>query len=287
MIYLILSILSTSAIFIIFKWLGKLKTNTFLVIVINYLIAGTIGWILEGPGLIEKALASDWLLETVLLGSCFVGMFYLMAITTHKAGTSSTVVANKMSVVIPVIAAFFIYNDDVTTLKIVGIVLAMIGIFLVTRNKNIENRWGRNFWLLMLLFIGSGLIDTFIKLIEQRHLGEDDVIAFTSVLFLTAFTMGILVLMLRWRNVIQTFRLRKIGLGTLLGTVNFASIYFLVLALKEGDIQSSVLFPINNIGIVLTSTILSILLFKEHLSRLKIAGIVVSVLSLIVLMMAV
>lgn len=286
MIYLFLSIISTSAIFIIFKWLGRLKTNTFLVIVLNYLFAGMIGWGLEGGLFVEKVLNSNWMIETVLLGSSFVGMFYLMAITTQRAGTSSSVVANKMSVIIPVIAAIFLYNDDVSFLKVAGIILAMLGILLVTRNKGAENRWNKNFYLLILLFIGSGLIDTVIKLIEENHLREDDIIAFTSVLFLTAFSMGTIILFFRWKNVIQTFRLRKIFLGLLLGSVNFASIYFIVLALKESEMQSSVLFPINNIGIVLTSTIFSILLFKEHLSKIKVLGIAVSVLSLILLMMA-
>jgi drug/metabolite transporter (DMT)-like permease len=250
------------------------------------MFAGLIGWVIEGSDFLDKVINSQWVVETVLLGSCFVGMFYLMAVTTHKSGTSSTVVANKMSVIIPVVAAFYIYNDDVTLLKILGIVLAMIGIFLVTRTKNIGNRWGKSFWLLILIFIGSGLIDTFIKLIEQAYLNEDDVIAFTTVLFLTAFIMGLIILSFRWKNTVQTFRLKKLLLGLLLGSVNFASIYFLVLALKESGIQSSALFPINNIGIVLGSTILSILLFKEQLSTLKIAGIAVSILSLLVLMMA-
>ena len=286
MTYLILSILSTSGIFIIFKWLGTLKTNTFLVIVLNYLFAGTIGWVLVGGDFLDQVFRSSWWIHAVLLGSSFVGMFYLMAITTHRAGTSSSVVANKMSVVIPVIAAFFIYNDEIGLIKISGILLALLGIFLVTRNKESDQKWGKNFWLLMLLFIGSGLIDTFIKLIQDSYLKPDDVIPFTSVLFLTAFFMGLIILSFRVKNTIQTFKPRKLLLGLLLGSVNFASIYFLVLALGHGGIESSILFPINNIGIVLVSTSFSMLLFKENLSKIKLAGIVVSIVSLLVLMIA-
>ncbi|HAW51335.1 MAG TPA: hypothetical protein DCX54_03245, partial [Flavobacteriales bacterium] len=285
-IYLLFSILSTSAIFVIFKWLGKLQTNTFLVIVLNYIFAGAIGWIMEGGGFVDKVIQSNWAAVTVLLGACFVGMFYLMAVTTHRSGTSSTVTANKMSVVIPVAAAFLLYDDDVSILKILGITLALIGIFLVTRSKQTERNQGRNVWLLILIFAGSGMIDTIIKLIEQKYLSGTDVIAFTSVLFLTAFVMGMLIVLLQLKKTRRTFNARMIFLGLLLGIVNFGSIYFLVLALKHGGIQSSVLFPLNNIGIVITATVFSILLFKEQLSSFKIAGIVVSIVSLLVLMLA-
>ncbi len=72
-----------------------------------------------------------------------------------------------------------------------------------------------------------------------------------------------------------------------LGLVNFGSIYFLVQALKVTGMDSSVFFPLNNIGIVVLSTALSVLIFKESLSKVNIAGILLSVVALVVLMLSV
>ena len=284
MIFLLLSVVSSSLIFLIFKWLGKLKVSNLTVIVMNYLFAGLIGWIIQGPDYLEHVISSSWLLSAVMLGSIFVGMFYLMARTTQLVGTSPSVVANKMSVVIPIIVAFLVWKDHVNAWKIGGIILALLGIYLVTRKKDRHMPSGQHSLLLMLVFIGSGFIDTMIKLIEQTYLSDDDIVAFTTVLFQTAFLSGLILLCFNYKRTLKSFKVKKIFLGFLLGSVNFASIYFLILTLKEGQMESSVVFPLNNIGIVLLSAVLSRLIFKEHLSSRNMAGIAVSILSMLLLM---
>ncbi len=77
-------------------------------------------------------------------------------------------------------------------------------------------------------------------------------------------------------------------LGALLGAVNFGSIYFLVKTLnythpQHGTIDSSVVFEINNIGIVALSVILGMLIFQEKLSRINVAGITVCIIATILL----
>ena len=53
--------------------------------------------------------------------------------------------------------------------------------------------------------------------------------------------------------------------GIALGIPNFGSIYFLVLALRSGGMESSTIFPVNNVAIVMISTFLGILLFRERM----------------------
>ncbi len=284
MIYLLLSILCSSLIFIIFKWMGKLGMNTILVIILNYLVAAATGALLTGSEYMHTLTSAEWVKWALLLGSGFVGMFYAMARATHLAGAAPAVVANKMSVVIPISVAFIFLGDEITWLKILGIVLALFGIFFATRKEEKSSIWNRNFLLLMIIFLGSGLIDTSIKLIENFYLTEDDSILFTSILFLAAFSGGVVIFSVKLRSHIRSFYWNKFWMGLALGLVNFGSIYFLVMALKSEGMQSSVLFPLNNIGVVVLSTLMSILFFKEKLSKANVAGLILSVLALFVLM---
>ena len=284
MIFLILNIVSTSIIFLIFRWLGHQRVNTFLVIVLNYLVAGLVGILVEGSRFFDVLFSAKWLWPAVILGSTFVGVFFLMSEATRRSGTASSVVANKMSVVIPVGVAFFFYGDQVHILKISGIALALLGIFYVTRRKGMEERVNKNALILISVFIGSGLIDTSIKYLETFYLTQDDIIIFTSALFTTAFICGLVVVFIR-RNQLKIIQpVKLVGSGTVLGLVNFGSIYFLVLALRHSGLESSVLFPLNNIGVVLLSSLLSMILFGEEITKSKWWGIVFSILALVVLM---
>lgn len=286
MIYLFLSILSSSLIFIAFKWMGKLNMNTLLVIVINYLVAATTGILMYNGDFVTDAINLPGLFWTLILGSGFVLMFYAMAIATHRSGAAPAAVANKMSVVIPVAVAFLFLNESITIMKISGIILALTGIYFSTKKKEKSGMFSRNFLLLLFVFIGSGIIDTSLKLIEKYYLNEGDVILFASTLFLTAFLSGLVILSFRVKQHVKSFYFKKIWMGIFLGLVNFGSIYFLVLALKSPGMESSVLFPLNNIGVVVLSTLLSILFFKEKLSAGNIFGLTLSVLALIVLMIS-
>jgi multidrug transporter EmrE-like cation transporter len=59
--------------------------------------------------------------------------------------------------------------------------------------------------------------------------------------------------------------------------------YYLVKALADSGLQSSVIFPINNVAIVIVSAISGILLFAEKLSKLQIAGILLACVSIAIL----
>ncbi|MGY8914875.1 MAG: EamA family transporter, partial [Flavobacteriales bacterium] len=74
---------------------------------------------------------------------------------------------------------------------------------------------------------------------------------------------------------------RNVIAGLVLGIFNYFSIYFLLRALQNDFINSSSIFTINNVAIVLLSTIFGILFFKETLSKMNWFGIGLAVISII------
>ena len=68
--------------------------------------------------------------------------------------------------------------------------------------------------------------------------------------------------------------------GTVLGIINYGSIFFLLKALHFEGLESSTIFTVNNVAIVMLSTILGLMLFKEHISRKNWIGIALAIISI-------
>jgi uncharacterized membrane protein len=71
--------------------------------------------------------------------------------------------------------------------------------------------------------------------------------------------------------------------GILLGIVNYFGVLFFIKALGTNIFDSSIIFGINNIGIVILSVLLGLLLFKEKLSSINLIGVFISIIAIFML----
>lgn len=289
MIYLFFSIFCSASIFLIFKAFKKYHVNTFSAIVINYFIAAATGVLsLDQLPTVKELISSSWLINSFILGLFFITLFNVMAVTSQKLGPSVASIANKMALIIPVIFAVIYYGDSMSALKLFGIFLALIGVYLsIVKPKTLKNK--RNLKLLfipIILFLGSGFIDTFIKYNQEVHLeGEKDFAKlFTLLSFLTAFVLGTVVLI--FDKTKRDFSRATFLGGIILGIINFGSIYFLIQTFNASSLESSVVFPINNMGVVLLTGLSSAFFFKEKFSILNIWGIALSLISILLISLA-
>lgn len=283
MIYLLLSVLASTLIFVVFKLFGKFQVNTLHAIVINYFVACFSGLVAyTGTVEIQQIPSYGWFYYTLALGTLFIIVFNLMALTTQRSGLSVVSVATKMSVVIPILFGIFYYKDHLGVLKVIGIVLALAAVYLASiKSKTGVTIQKKNLIFPILVFVGSGIIDTSIKYLEGTYIAEADVPIFSATIFAAAATLGILILIVQairgkfhfqWKNVIG---------GIVLGVPNYFSIYFLVKALRSGVMDSSGIFTVNNVAIVMASTLVGILVFREKLIPKNWLGIILAVISII------
>ncbi len=224
----------------------------------------------------------DWFLYTVALGMLFIVIFNLMAITTQRSGLSVVSVATKMSLVIPIVFGLVYYKESLGVLKLTGIILALFAVYLASlKTKKGLKIDKRNLIYPLLVFLGSGIIDTSLKYLEDTHVAENEVAIFSSTIFAAAAVVGILILtfqalrgkfVFEWKNVIG---------GFFLGIPNYFSVYFLVHALRSNILESSGIFTVNNVAIVMTSTLVGIWLFKEKLMTKNWLGIFLAVVSIV------
>ena len=285
MIYLLLSIIASTIIFIIFKLFEKFNINILQAIVVNYCIAFTTGVLAyKGTITISQLPNLDWFYYTLVLGALFIIVFNLMAITTQRSGLSVVAVATKMSVVIPVLFGLLYYNENLGAIKLFGIGIALIAVYL-TSNKSDQRTVinGKLIVLPILVFVGSGIIDTSIKFLEDAYVANNDVPLFSAIIFLAAAIIGFIIIIIQVMSGSFKFEFKNVIAGICLGVPNYFSIYFLVKTLRSDILESSGIFAINNVSIVTLSTFAGIFLFKEKLIRKNWIGIGLAILSIILI----
>jgi uncharacterized membrane protein len=109
---------------------------------------------------------------------------------------------------------------------------------------------------------------------------------FSASIFLFAAITGLFIFVFRYFKTKQWFNVKDVIGGVCLGIPNYFSIYFLIEALRNPDLDSSIVFVINNVSIVVLSTVVGILLFKEHLFKKNKVGIALAVFSIILVALA-
>ena len=170
MIYLALSIVSSTGIFVLFKIFNKYKIDTLQAIVVNYITACICGLIHNDKNLVvSEIVSSDWFIGVIILGFLFIAIFNVMALTAQKNGLSVASVASKMSVVIPIIFGIYVYNESIGFQKIIGILMALVAVYLTAIKAKDNSVVTQSLYLPILLFFGSGIIDTSINYLCTRR----------------------------------------------------------------------------------------------------------------------
>jgi drug/metabolite transporter (DMT)-like permease len=286
--FLILCILSSTGIFIAFKSIDRFNIPPFPVIIINYMVAALLGFLInpgrEGISVITKR---EWFPAAVAIGVMFIVMFFLVAFSTRRAGISVTTVASKMSVVFPIVFSLIIdHSDHLTFLKTAAILCTLSGVAMTVYKPRSIRMHPSVVYLPLLLFVGMGMVDSMVKYAQYNFVSDKDTALFSAILFLNAFLAGILVLLLRPKH-FRNFKAPAVwGWGVILGVVNFGSIFFLVRAMNYTShsgqvIDSSIVFGMNNTGIVALSVLVGLWIFRERLMAWNWLGIALSAVALI------
>mgnify|MGYP001814708723 CR=1 FL=1 len=283
---LIWSICCSSIIFVVFKLFKTYKADTFHAIIVNYFTAFGVGLLVnQEPILIQELPQKTWLTGAVFLGAFFILIFNLMAATSQKLGVSVASVATKMSLAIPVIAGLILYEEHLNTMQFIGIGLALFAVYFTAYKEKRQglNAELRTMVLPLLVFLGSGIIDTSIKYLQHTLIPENEYSLFSAVVFGFAGLTGILVLLFKKPETL--IRLKSVNIlgGIALGIPNFFSIYFLLRALKFDGLNSASVFTVNNVAIVMLTTLIGIVLFRESLSRKNWIGILLAVISIMLI----
>ena len=278
MINIIYTILLFNILIIVFKMFERYKVDNLQGLIVNYLTAaGCSYFFLEQDFSLSHVLNSEWLYHAMIIGTLFIIVFNFYAFGTQKVGISVTTVSNKMSLIIPVFAALILYpNEEFTSLKGIAFFLALIGIYLSSTKKGKLSFNKKYLWLIILVFVGQGISDAIFNDFAQKFPKEDGYLFFMTLFFFASIS-GILIL--SGKSIISnnTLQLKSLFWGIIFGIPNFFSLVFFLKALNDPELSSSIVFPLVSMGVIVSSSIIGMILFKEKLSKNNWIGILLSI----------
>lgn len=260
----------------LFKVFEKREVPLLPAIVINYFTACAWGVGFTRPW--SVGIPAELLAPGAALGVLFIVLFYLTAISTQRAGVAATSVASKMSLVLTVLFTVIFLHERPSPMGWSGIALALIAVPLASYAPGSPGAKG--VWLLpLLLFLGNAAIDITINAVQRSLLTDATEPLFPMLVFAVAGALGCGLLLIRGEGATLAGPKALIG-GIVLGSVNYASLYFLVATLARSGMASSSVFPLLNIGVIIFSTGLSILAFRDRLRTAQWIGILLALIAM-------
>ncbi|SBV37763.1 conserved membrane hypothetical protein [uncultured Stenotrophomonas sp.] len=244
----------------------------------NYLAASALSLLLLKPSL--QSLQGGHAPWPALLGLAVAlpGIFLVLARAVREAGIVRSDVAQRLSLLLSLGAAFVLFGEQANGWKLAGLglgLLAIIGVSARSGEATVAAPGGWR-WLLA-VWVGFALIDVLLK---QVALSGTPATAALLASFAIAF-----VLMLGWqlqRHFGGRSRLRahNLGFGLLLGVLNFGNILFYVRAHQALPHSPATIFAGMNIGVVCLGALVGIFVFGENTSRWNRIGLGLAVIAI-------
>jgi hypothetical protein len=294
MLALFLSVLFSVTIVFIFKYFSRFGVDTFQALIVNYVTCVVVGYLASGaPSLAPLHAGGSWLLAAVALGGLFIGTFYLVALTAQRVGVSAASVANKMSLILPVLFNLLVLRlsqRPYTFINYAGMVLALLAILLTAMPRRSATTSAENaapaagWWLPILLFVSSGAGDSLLNFASSTLLPDAATrTLFPLVTFATAGAIGLLILLSRLAKGGQQFAAKNVLAGIILGIPNYFSIYFLILALGNFGNDGAFVYPVANVATILLGAVGAGFLFREQLGTRGRVGLATAIVALMLI----
>ena len=293
MLFLLFAIICSAAIPVLFKAFGRWNLDVRLVVPANYWACAVCGTFFSGQLYWQTAQSGGLMIAlTVVQGGLLAGNLYLLAYVSRTVSVALAAFASRVSVAIPTAAAFFLFNDQLTGMKGLGIGLAVVALYLVTVStvptvsRAARTQASRSRALLVVVFFTFGLHFLFFKYVQQTYLTAETHHLYLGQSFLFAFLISLVPLLFssaQARNREGQPQANSIGWGILLGLSNYIAVYLFMKALSMPGWESSAVFPAFSFGVVLLSSVAAAVLFVERLSRVQLVGLAVGLVSVVLL----
>lgn len=288
MIYLILAILFSTAIFVVMRLFSRFNLDNHQALMWNYATATVIGFVMSAfNGSLASPVSEPWFPLSLLTGFWFILTYVLMVVSSQRSGVTVTSLSSKLSVVIPTLFGVVFLKEALGLISAIGIVLALTALFLVVGGKDKNQAKTEKTTLIVLLpiliFFSTGIGDVLMKITETANGHENDPTFMVAFIYGVSFVFSLILMghdLLRGKS---KWQWKNATGGIALGAVNFFSTYSVYQAMRVFD--NVVLFPVYNIGVVCLTALAGWLLFKEKLTWINYLGLVIAIIAVVLITM--
>ena len=292
MMYLTIAVLCSVAVSVLLKVLRQKNIDIRQTIVAGYPVAFLLTWLLLKPDVSSiGTLGNAWGI-IIALGLLLPAVFVILGRAIEAVGMVATDAAQRLSLIIPIIAAFMLFGEVLTGTRILGLGLGFLALAAliyrpqqaastqdISKKATTPNRALRTPLWLFGVWAGYGVIDILFKQVAKQGA------AFPLTLFVSFGMAGLLLFIyllitrVRWQG-------NALIAGLLLGALNMGNIYAYVRAHQVLSESPSIVFTGMNVGVIAVATIIGVGVFKEQLNRINMLGIVLAVSCVAVLFLA-
>ena len=244
----------------------------------NYASASILCFLWFKPDLAHISInKTPWVLIAAL-GVLLPTIFYCLARSLQTAGILKTELAQRLSVVLSLSAAYFIFSEYFNAIKLIGIALGVLAVLLILfsqRKGSIDGKQGILF--LLSVWAGYALIDVLLKF--ASGLGMQFAVTLNLV-FICAYLLSSIYNIVQHGSLGQTKNILA-GLG--LGLLNFANIALYVKAHMLLKDTPAIVFAGMNILVVVLGVVAGLIIFKEKLRVATVFGLIAGIMSVVCL----
>ncbi len=279
MIYILLSILCSVTVAILLKLARRYKINIAQAVTFNYFFAILLSVLFFRPD--RSQLTTIPSPVYIGLGFLLPAVFWLLAGSIRRIGIVKTDIAQRLSLFLPVVAAWLIFQEHFTTLHLFGLIVGFIAIVLILLKTESASAKNNTTIYPILVFFGFGIIDILFKKVAQIQ-----IIPYTTslvMIFCISFIIALIGMLYLVFFKKEKFQLINFICGCILGLFNFGNILFYLKAHKAFASQPSVVFASMNIGVIIIGSLVGIFLFKEKLNRLNYIGLFMALTAIILI----
>lgn len=281
MFYIFLSILCSVSVAVLLKLFNRYAVDSLQAIIINYPTAVILSYIFFKPELQLVGQHQSLLPEYTILALLLLSLFYFISKSISFSGIVVTAVAQRLSLLIPVVAAFLLFGEQLNLIKTAGLAAGFLAIILsLPAVKSADGSKKASVIFPLVVFLGTGIIDVLFN-----RLAQNKEIPFTTALtavFGIAMLLGIIVLVYLLVTGKSKLSIKNTIGGLLLGSFNFFSIIFYLKALHLQSTKPSVIFSALDVGVITLGSIVGFFIFSEKLTLRNKLGILVAILSIII-----
>lgn len=275
--YILFSIFCSVAVGILLKITKRYALNIVQIIAWNYLTALFLAYFIYQPKLASAPNNSSIYL-LLSLSILLPLVFFIQNISIQQVGIVKTDVAQRLSLFIPILAAYFIFDESFSTFKITGIGIGFSAILLTLIKKSENHQKDTNWHYPILVLLGFGIIDTLFKKVASTLQ-----MPFTTALFFIFFGAFLVVLLvMAFHRMYQYKKLnwKNCPWGIGIGILNFGNILCYLKAHKALADKPTTVFAAMNLGVIILGSLAGTILFKEKLSKWNYFGILLAILSI-------
>ena len=284
MIYVALSVICSVLVSIVLKLARRFGVELAQAIAWNYAVASGLTALLLQPTLPDWRVAGTPWLALLGLGLLLPTVFLALAASVRHAGIVRSDAAQRLSLLLSLLAAFALFGERLDAGNAAGIALglpALVCLLWRDRRGAAGSDRGVAGWCYPLaVFGGFAAIDILFKYVALAGLA---LAASLQVMFALALAVALVPTL--WRRLHGGVRFggRSALAGALLGLANFGNILFYLRAHRVLPQHPALVFASMNIGVVALGALVGTLGFGEQLSRRNLAGVALALLAIVLI----